>query len=151
MAIATFPYRPARKMPDMRQLLYASNTQRDVSDALLEDILAASRRNNAACGVTGVLLYSEGGFMQVLEGEESAVEQTFTRICGDKRHWNTSVLLDRAAPRAFGGWSMGFEKPATIGEGIFALTREAISGQLKQGAPAEILALLTTFYRINAG
>jgi hypothetical protein len=32
---------------------------------------------------------------------------------------------------------------------MFALTREAISGQLKLGAPAEIVTLLTTFYRIN--
>jgi len=133
----------------MRQLLYASNTQRDASDSLLEDILAASRRNNAACAVTGVLLYSDGGFMQVLEGEDAAVEQTFARICSDKRHWNTSVLLDRVAPRAFGAWSMGFERPAAIGEGMFTLTHEAISGQLKPGAPAEILTLLATFYRIN--
>ena len=134
----------------MRQLLYASNTHRDVPEAVLEDILAKSRTNNAACGVTGVLLYSEGGFMQVLEGEDAAVAQTYARIRVDKRHWNAMVLLDRAAPRAFGDWSMGFEKPAAIGEGMFALTREAIAGRLAPGAPAEIMALLQTFYRINA-
>jgi hypothetical protein len=134
----------------MKQLLYASNTHRDVSDAVLEDILAASRRNNAACDVTGVLLYSEGGFMQVLEGEDAAVAATYARICADKRHWNTMVLLNRDAPRAFGAWSMGFERPLRIGEGMFALTREAIEGRLKPDAPAEIMALLQTFYRINA-
>ncbi|MBA2590683.1 MAG: BLUF domain-containing protein [Alphaproteobacteria bacterium] len=134
----------------MRQLLYASNTHRDVSDAVLEDILAASRRNNAACDVTGVLIYSKGGFMQVLEGEGAAVSQTYARIGADKRHWNAMVLLDRDAPRAFGAWSMGFERPAAIGEGLFALTREAIAGRLKPDAPAEIMALLQTFYRINA-
>jgi hypothetical protein len=134
----------------MRQLLYASNTHRDVSGAVLEDILAVSRRNNAACGVTGMLLYSDGGFMQVLEGEDAAVAATYARVCADKRHWNAMVMLDRDAPRAFGAWSMGFERPALIGEGIFALTREAIGGRLEPGAPAEIMALLQTFYRINA-
>lgn len=134
----------------MRQLLYASNTHRDVSDALLEEILAVSRRNNAACQVTGILLYSEGCFMQVLEGEDAAVAGTFARIRADKRHWNTMIMLDRDAPRAFGAWSMGLATAAAIGDGMFTLTREAIAGQLRPGAPAEIIALLQTFYRINA-
>ena len=135
----------------MRQLLYASNTFRDVSDAVLDDILASSRANNVKAGITGVLLYIEGGFMQILEGDAPAVTDTFARISKDKRHWNTTVLLDRDAPRAFGEWSMGFARlekdsdPAT-----FALTQDAISGRLKPGAPVEIVTLLRTFYRINS-
>jgi hypothetical protein len=77
------------------------------------------------------------------------VAQTYARICKDKRHWNSLVLLDRQAPRAFGEWSMGFEKPEMVGEGMFDLTRGAIDGKLNPGAPAEIMALLKTFYRIN--
>ena len=134
----------------MRQLLYASNTSREVGDAMLHEILAASRRNNGACGITGILLYVAGGFMQVLEGDAEAVEATFTRICADKRHWNTTVLLDREAPRAFGEWSMGFERPTRDQDGIFALTQDAIAGKLTPGASAEIPALLRTFYRVNA-
>ena len=134
----------------MRQLLYASNTGRDVSDAMLKDILEASRRNNLACGVTGVLLYIEGGFMQVLEGEDQAVADTYARICGDRRHWNTMVLLDREAPRAFGDWSMGFERPTAQEPGLFALTQDAIAGRLTPQASAEIPALLRTFCRVNS-
>ena len=133
----------------MRQLLYASNTSRDIDDLVLAEILSASRRNNQVCGVTGILLYIEGGFMQVLEGEEVAVTDTFERICGDKRHWNTMVLLDRHAPRAFSDWSMGFERPTASQEGIFTLTRDAIDGKLTSGASADIPALLRTFYRVN--
>jgi len=134
----------------MRQLLYASNTSRDFTDAMLHDVLAASRRNNSACGITGILLYVSGGFMQVLEGEAQAVQATFARICADKRHWNTTVLLDREAPRAFAEWSMGFERPTRDQEGIFALTQDAIAGKLNPDASAEIPAMLRTFYRINA-
>jgi Sensors of blue-light using FAD len=136
----------------MRQLLYVSNTGRDVPDSFLDDILASSRTNNAKVGVTGVLLYLEGGLLQVLEGEELAVAETYAKICKDKRHWNTDILLDRDAPRAFGEWSMGFERPsaAAQADGMFAISRDAIDGKLKPGAPAEILALLRTFYRVNS-
>lgn len=133
----------------MRQLLYASNTRRDVPDTVLEDILAASRRNNIGVGVTGVLLYVEGGFMQVLEGEKAAVGEVYARIGRDKRHWNSQVLLDRQAPRAFADWSMGFERPKP-GDGVFAITRDAIAGRLQIEAPREIMTLLTTFYRVNS-
>ena len=134
----------------MRQILYASTTHREVADAVLNDILAASRRNNAKVGVTGMLLFIEGGFMQVLEGEDRCVTETYARICNDKRHWSITVLLDRDAPRTFGAWSMGFEKPSAIAEGMFEITRDAIDGKLEPGAPAEIVGLLQTFYRINA-
>jgi len=135
----------------MRQLLYVSNTSRYVSDAILDDILASSRKNNVKVGITGVLLYIDGGFMQVLEGEGPAVTETFARISTDKRHWNTNVLLDRNVPRAFGDWSMGFTRITKEADsGVFALSEDALHGRLKPGAPAEILTLLRTFYRINA-
>lgn len=135
----------------MRQLLYTSNTSRDVTQTVLDDILAASRRNNARDGVSGMLLYVDGGFMQVLEGEDEAVGAVYDRIAKDKRHWNAHVLLDRKAPRAFADWSMGFERPVPGDDGIFFITRDAIAGKLKPGAPLEIMALLTTFYRVNSG
>jgi len=134
----------------MRQLLYASNTSRNVSDAELDDILAASRRNNTAVAVTGILLYVEGGFMQVLEGGDVAVSAVYERIAKDKRHWNTQVLLDRQAPRAFADWSMGFERPKPGDAGIFSITRDAIARKLTPEAPREIMTLLTTFYRVNS-
>jgi hypothetical protein len=135
----------------MRQLLYTSNTSRDLPEAVLESILAASRRNNVSVGVTGILLYIDAGFMQVLEGEPGSVTETYKRICQDKRHWNTQVLLDRDAPRAFAEWSMGFVRPSAkeIEVGTFALTRDAIEGRLKPGAAPELLVLLRGFYRIQ--
>ena len=135
----------------MRQLLYASNTSRDLSDDVLEDILAASRKNNVKVGITGLLLYIEGGFMQILEGDTSAVTETFDRISRDRRHWNSIVLLDREAPRAFGEWSMGFTRVVKDSDPTaIALTEDAIHGRLKPGSSAEIVTLLRTFYRINS-
>jgi hypothetical protein len=135
----------------MRQLLYTSSTRRDLPDAALEAVLAASRRNNELVGVTGILLYIDGGFMQVLEGEPDPVARTYDRICQDKRHWNTQVLLDREALRAFEEWSMGFLRPAAneFSAGTFALTQDAIQGRLKPASAPELLVLLRSFYRIQ--
>lgn len=75
----------------MRQLIYVSSTKRDVPDATLNEILSVSRRNNEPAGITGMLMYLEGGFLQVLEGERAQVESTYQRICADKRHWGTQT------------------------------------------------------------
>jgi hypothetical protein len=137
----------------MRQLLYVSSTSRDIAPSALDDILAASRANNALIGVTGLLLYIDGGFLQVLEGEERAVRELYTRICADKRHWDTRLLLDREteAP-AFIGWSMGFERPTPEDPetaGMFGVTREAIHGRLSPQAGRVVAVMLETFYRVQ--
>ena len=90
--------------------------------------------------------------MQGLEGRAPLVTQTYERICKDKRHWKTSVLLDRNAPRAFGEWSMGFSRimKGSDPAGIFELSEDALKGKLRPEAPAEIVTLLRTFYKINA-
>ncbi len=138
----------------MRQLLYVSNTARDTPAAELAAILEVSRRNNALLGLTGMLLYIEGGFLQVLEGDERAVRETYDRIRRDQRHWDTRILLDRAEERAFAGWSMGFEHvrvddPQTAG--IFGVTREAVASRLAPGAGRVVMTLVETFYRVQQG
>jgi hypothetical protein len=75
--------------------------------AELQGILAQSVRNNRRLGVTGVLLYAHGGFMQVLEGEAATVAALFEHIQQDKRHCRITVLLDQPiAQRSFGDWAM---------------------------------------------
>jgi hypothetical protein len=119
----------------------------------MENILEASRRNNSANEVTGILLYLDGAFMQVLEGESNAVQKTYTRICADKRHWNTLVLLDREGTRAFPDWSMGFKRISSDEEqrGLIDLTRDGLAGKLLPGAAADVLAMLRTFYTVQFG
>jgi hypothetical protein len=137
---------------EMRQLLYVSNTSRTIAPSLLNDILTASRRNNQALDVTGLLLHIDGGFLQVLEGEELALSTLYARIRADKRHWNTQLLLDHQSERAFGEWSMGFERldgqdPETAG--MFGVTQEAIAGRLSPTAGKVVITMLRTFYRVQ--
>lgn len=90
-------------------LIYASSATRLLETAELLELLEISRRNNHRVGVTGVLLYKDGNFMQVLEGEPGAVRQVFDRISRDPRHSGILVLRHAEhAQRDFPEWSMAF-------------------------------------------
>lgn len=93
----------------MRHLVYVSSATRDFSVAELSAMLAAFRENNAHLGITGMLLYKDGHFMQVLEGEAGPLEELFRRIVRDPRHKGVITLLEQeVAGRSFGEWSMAF-------------------------------------------
>lgn len=93
----------------LQQLVYLSSAVGPLGMADLEEILLASRRNNAAAGVTGLLLFHDGCFFQALEGPGPDVHAIFGRIRRDPRHTGTIVLQDRpSTERAFASWSMGF-------------------------------------------
>jgi Sensors of blue-light using FAD len=139
----------------MRQLLYISNTSAEFPEDALDDILAAARRNNAARDVTGMLLYLDGAFLQVLEGPSEGVEKIYARIRRDERHWGAETLLDSPkAPRAFANWSMGFRK-LKPGEAdtdqAFRITREAMAERWTDDAAIEIKTLMQTFYSAQTG
>ena len=75
----------------------------------LQSILASARKNNAALGITGALLYDAGNFAQVLEGPLRSVERIFEVIQRDVRHSEVTVVQSGpAAKRDFPEWSMAF-------------------------------------------
>jgi hypothetical protein len=80
-----------------------------MKDQELAEILRVARRHNPVNGITGVLLYRDGNFIQVLEGEPAAVEATFARIERDRRHRQVLVISREAqTERVFEHWAMGF-------------------------------------------
>ena len=93
----------------MHQLVYVSSAHQLFSRDGLLVLLDKARRNNVRDGITGLLLYKGGDFMQVIEGDEATVRRTFGRIAADPRHGGIEVLVDEAVTqRAFGDWSMAF-------------------------------------------
>lgn len=93
----------------MIQLVYVSSAREKFDKASLVRLLAHSRDNNQAQGITGMLLYKDGNFLQVLEGEAQTVRDLYERIQRDPRHQNTIVMLDESiSQRTFPDWSMGF-------------------------------------------
>lgn len=95
----------------MRYLIYLSTAVELFSDEELKQLLVKSRENNFRNELTGLLLYNDGNFIQVLEGEEAALAETFRIIEADKRHKNI-IIIDEGEHenRAFGQWSMGFHQ-----------------------------------------
>ena len=94
----------------MRRIIYCSQATFDFAPDELVELLARSRENNAADGLSGMLLYSSQSFLQVLEGSQTALERTYARIVADDRHQDLRMLLDAevVAPM-FPDWTMGFE------------------------------------------
>ncbi|GGF11949.1 hypothetical protein GCM10011383_23980 [Hymenobacter cavernae] len=80
-----------------------------MSDEQLKDILLKARATNHDLRITGLLLYSEGMIMQVLEGEQEVVRMLYEKIRRDPRHTEVATLVDGPVPRrVFPDWSMGF-------------------------------------------
>ncbi len=93
----------------MFALVYVSSAVNEFSPSELVDLLKTSHENNAALGVTGMLLYKDGNFMQVLEGDEPVVRTLYAAIARDARHRGALVLTQGPlAARQFHEWSMGF-------------------------------------------
>jgi hypothetical protein len=93
----------------MNQVVYSSAALAPFSETQLSELLIRARKNNERLAVSGMLLYHDGSFLQVLEGEESTLESLFTVIAADKRHHRVVTLLKREVKeRHFGEWCMGF-------------------------------------------
>lgn len=91
------------------QLVYVSTAKVPFSKTELLDLLHRSRTRNEALEITGLLLYKEGNFLQVLEGEPPVVEALFSRIQREPRHTGVIQLLSQPIKaRDFPDWTMAF-------------------------------------------
>jgi len=91
------------------QVIYASAGVRKLRPEELTEILAQARSRNSDAGISGLLVYHDGSFLQLLEGPEAAVDALVARIKKDPRHHKFKLLLrDTVAEKEFDDWSMGF-------------------------------------------
>ena len=136
----------------MIHLVYVSTALNEMDDDELLSLLAQARDRNRRQGITGMLLYSNGNFFQVLEGEEKDVGEVYDSILKDKRnHWNIVIVKERISERSFPNWSMGFRKLSENDlrsidgySDFMSLTTQEISGN-----PSLVMGLLLQF-RENA-
>lgn len=95
----------------MHQIIYMSQAKESMPLTTLVVILMQARALNEQHHITGMLVYGQGQFMQLIEGEEAAVTGLYERISRDPRHRNVFKLADKAiAERSFSQWSMAFEE-----------------------------------------
>jgi hypothetical protein len=128
---------------DMVRLVYASRPF-GFDDSILNGILIQARHNNSRRDITGALICRADVYLQLLEGPEAAVKETYSHIARDDRHLEVKQLLvEPATDRMFPGWAMR-DDPARS----WMWTKEQIAaGAISRASPKEILAI---FARLNA-
>lgn len=94
------------------RLIYASRAVGSPDEADLNDLLTVSRHRNGEADVTGMLIYAERSFIQMIEGPPEAISETYRRILKDPRHEAVRLLLrEHVDSRIFPNWTMGFYQP----------------------------------------
>ena len=102
-------------MRKMMQVLYSSKTKTDIGLNEINGILEVSRRNNQKNKVTGILLYRNGEFLQLLEGERINVYYTLKKIMDDQRHTNVNIIYENEIQKSlFNNWSMAFKSESDL-------------------------------------
>lgn len=92
----------------LSQLIYASARLPECTDVEIKKILDAAIRKNGKIDITGVLLYSQTKFLQVLEGDKDEILRLYDLIKEDKRHKNVIMIsLKPIEKRFFPSWQMG--------------------------------------------
>jgi len=135
----------------MLQILYVSTASENLSDDDIQKILTESRHNNLRDGITGMLLWVDGVFIQILEGDTEPVRAVFGRIQSDNRHCNILVALEQSSEsRLFAQWSMGFkrlEADMAADKKLFRISRAAIADRLTDEDGGLFLETVLAFSR----
>lgn len=130
------------------RLLYVSRLADPKKPEVIDGILADSRKHNPELGITGILCYGAGIFLQAIEGGRMQVSELYNHICKDVRHKDV-VLLDfqEIAERRFGGWTMGQVNLAKLNTSIVLKYSETpelnpygVSGKISLALLEELMA-----------
>lgn len=129
------------------RLLYASRAV-DTSDEAIEAILTQSRNANPLCGITGILCYGGGIFLQAIEGGRMPVSELYGHIQKDVRHKDVVLLhYEEITERRFGGWTMGQVNVSRINASILLKYAEkpeldpySVSGRVSLALLEELMA-----------
>lgn len=129
------------------RLLYCSRAV-DTSPEAIEAILAQSRQHNPVSGITGILCYGGGIFLQAIEGGRMQVSELFGHIMRDPRHKDVALLdFEEIDERRFGGWSMGQVNVSKVNHAILLKYSEkpeldpyAVSGRVSLALLEDLMA-----------
>lgn len=130
------------------RLIYASRSANPASSEVTEAILAQSRSHNPAIGITGILCYGGGIFLQALEGGRNQVSDLYGHIQKDPRHKDVVLLhYEEITERRFGGWTMGQVNVAKVNASILLKYSEkaeldpyAVSGKVSLALLEDLMA-----------
>ena len=129
------------------RLLYASRAV-DPSPAVVNSILQSARAHNQASGITGILVYGGGVFMQAIEGGRQAISDLYGTIQRDVRHKDVVLLhYEEIVERRFSAWTMGLVDVGRVNTSVLIKYSEravldpyAVSGKVSMALLEELMA-----------
>jgi hypothetical protein len=137
----------------LSQLVYVSNRKSNCTQEEIEKILASCKKNNPSLNITGVLLYSDTKFIQLVEGEYKVINELYDKIKTDPRHVQTRLIsMAPIQKKAFPSWHMGARKIAgneidfktSIDTADKETFKSLLSGKEEDGQ--KVLGLLKKFF-----
>ena len=81
-----------------QRLVYVSLAAPGLAARDTYDIIRVATNRNSQLGLTGALLFLDGYFVQLLEGQPHPVQRRFERIGADPRHHSVSLRLTLSTP-----------------------------------------------------
>jgi hypothetical protein len=138
------------------RLLYVSRAVDKNDKAAIDAILASARSHNPENGITGVLCYGGGIFLQAIEGGRAAVNELYAHIIRDTRHKEVQLLhYEEITERRFGGWTMGQVNLAKLNTSIVLKYSErpefdpyGVSGKVSLALLEELMATASIVGRV---
>ncbi len=138
----------------MKNIGYYSSTSNDFKESDIKDILETSIHKNKKLNVTGILIYADGCFFQIIEGPDENLDNLYKAIKRDYRHQGIITLIDEEINnRNFPDWSMSVLKldPNILNhKEVFELTRMALANKLPDTAPETIKIFMKSFYNSSS-
>jgi len=139
---------PARE--SLHSLVYVSSAVEEITADKLSHLLRRAKARNLVHGVTGVLLFDAGNFMQYIEGPQAGLAEIYRHIKRDRLHAGIIELsVERNLSRSFGNWALGarvFNAPELAGSILDDGALERRLGELQESGNAAA-TLLRGFWR----
>jgi len=126
----------------LRSVTYTSLARLDLDASDLEAIHQTAERENAARDITGLLIFNGTHFLQILEGDESALRQLIENLRRDQRHGGLEVRHDEPiAQRSFPDWSMELVKVSASGLAATETVRERLPDEISDGVRNRVIRM----------
>ena len=101
-------------------MTYASRAHPDVSAKVFNEILQQAQNNNAANGITGMLIFNKDYFLQTIEGPRAHINRLLYGLISDQRHYDLQLLETREIKhRGWAKWSMNYASPTEKNAAVY--------------------------------
>jgi hypothetical protein len=123
---------------DIDQMLYCSLASAPMTEAELDALAQNAERLNRMDHISGMLMYGDGVFIQLIEGPREAINGLWARLLKDKRHYGVVQLYHRREleSRTCKGWGMQYVEREQLSAIIHEAKEEIVQGRKTAWAPA---------------